>query len=221
MKEIEISARNVEEATKQALAKLGLRLDQVEIEVLEEGKSGLLGIGAEDARIRVTENANRIGFDEAAEMTQDILENLLAYMGLDAHAELQKDSQIIDDASGDGSQPVMLNIKGNDLGILIGRRGQTLSSLQYILRLIAMNKTGQSMTLVLDVNSYKKRRFESLKTLAHSVAEQVEHTGRSCALEPMPAYERRVIHMALAEHPYVITESDGYGEDRRVVVFPR
>lgn len=220
MKELEISARTVEEATRKALDRLGLRLDQVEIDVLEEGKSGLLGIGAEAARIRVTETANRIDPDEVIEIAQDTLENLLAYMGLDANVDCQCDNSVADDGEKFGV-PVVFNIKGGDLGILIGRRGQTLSCLQYILRLMVTCQTGLAMALVLDVNGYKKRRYESLRALAQHIAEQVEDSGRSCALEPMPAYERRIVHMALAEHPRVATESVGFGEARKVVVLPR
>lgn len=220
MKELEISARTVEEATRQALEQMGLRLDQVEIEVLDEGKSGLLGIGSEAARIRVTETANRIAPEEAVARAQDSLENMLAYMGLDANVTCQWDNSVADDEEKSES-PVVLDIQGDDLGILIGRRGQTLACLQYITRLMTTHQTGFTSPLVLDVNGYKKRRYESLRALAQHVAEQVEVNGRSCALEPMPAYERRIIHLALAEHPGVITESVGFGEARKVVVLPR
>ncbi|MCL2707047.1 MAG: protein jag [Dehalococcoidia bacterium] len=220
MKELELSARTVEEATRRALEQLGLRLDQVEIEVLEEGKSGLLGIGAENARIRVTETANRINHEEVVAMAQDTLENILAYMGLDARVDCLCDNAVADDEEKFGVS-VVFNIKGADLGILIGRRGQTLACVQYILRLMISQQTGLAMAFVLDVNGYKSRRYESLRVMAQHIAEQVEGSGRSCALEPMPAYERRIVHMVLAEHPYVVTESVGFGEARKVVVLPR
>jgi spoIIIJ-associated protein len=86
---------------------------------------------------------------------------------------------------------------------------------------MAAQQTGMTSPLALDVNGYKKRRYESLRSLAYHIAEQVEDSGRSCALEPMPAYERRIVHLALAEHPYVVTESTGFGELRKVVVLPR
>jgi len=220
MKELEISARTVEEATRRALEQLGLRLDQVEIEVLEEGKSGLLGIGAENARIRVTETANRIDYEEAIAIAQDILENILALMGLDANVDCRRDDAIACDEEKLGVS-VIFDIKGGDLGVLIGRRGQTLDSLQYILRLMVTRHTGLSIALVLDVNGYKRRRGESLHSLALHIAEQVASSGRSCALEPMSAYDRRIVHLTLAEHPYVVTESVGFGEARKVVVLPR
>jgi len=220
MKELEISARTVEEATRRALEQLGLRLDQVEIEVLEEGKSGLLGIGAENARIRVTETANRIDYEEAITIAQDILENILAFMGLDANVDCRRDDAIACDEEKLGVS-VIFDIKGGDLGVLIGRRGQTLDSLQYILRLMVTRHTGLSIALVLDVNGYKRRRSESLHSLALHIAEQVASSGRSCALEPMSAYDRRIVHLTLAEHPCVVTESVGFGEARKVVVLPR
>jgi len=220
MKDLEISARTVEEATRLALERLGLRIDQVEIDVLEEGRSGLLGIGAENARIRVIETANRIDPDEAVSIAQDVLENMLAYIGLDAGVDCQRDFSVVDGDEKYGA-PIVFNIKGSDLGILIGRRGQTLSSLQYILRLMVSHQTGLPVALVLDVNSYKKRRYESLCAMAQHIAEQVEDSGRACTLEPMPAYERRIVHLTLAEHPCVVTESVGFGESRKVVVLPR
>ncbi len=221
MKELEVSARTVEEATNQALHQLGLRLDQVEIEILSEGKSGLLGIGHEQARVRVIETANRIPAGEQIETcAQDSLETLLSYMGLDAFVFRENDTSVeYDDEKSE--RPVVFDITGEDLGILIGRRGQTLACLQYITRLIVTRQTGYSAPLVLDVNGYKKRRYESLRALARNVADQVNRSGNPCTLEPMPAYERRIIHLTLAEHPAVTTESVGFGEDRKVVVLPR
>jgi spoIIIJ-associated protein len=222
MKELEISARTVEEATSQALEQLGLRLDQVDVEVISEGKpGGLLGIGAEAARIRVTETANRIPpGEQVVTRAQESLETILSYMGLDASVFCQCDNPVADDEE-KSEAPIILDIKGEDLGILIGRRGQTLACLQYITRLMVTHQTGLAAPLILDVNGYKKRRYESLRTLAQHVAEQVEVNGRSFALEPMPAYERRIIHLELSEHPCVTTESVGFGEARKVVVLPR
>ncbi len=221
MRELEISARTVEEATHKALEQLGLRLDEVEIDVIDEGKSGMLGIGAEPARIRVVESPNRIPPAElVTNHAQDSLDAILSLMGLDASVSVDRDSQIAFEED-QSESPIVLDIRGADLGLLIGRHGQTLASLQYIVRLIVNRQTGMSPSLVLDVNGYKKRRFESLRTLAQHVAEQVEVNGRSCALEPMPAYERRIVHLALANHPSVTTESVGFGDARKVVVIPK
>jgi len=221
MKELEISARTVEEATRQALEQLGVKRSQVEIDVLSEGKSGLLGIGAEEARIRVTllENAGSQTVQTIAR-AQETLENILSYLELKASVIPQKENVMADSAEASGA-PLVLDINGDDLGILIGRRGQTLACLQYIVRLIVTHQLGTAVPLVLDVNGYKRRRYESLRTLAQHVAEQVEVSRKSFALEPMPAYERRIIHLALAEHPHVTTESVGFGEARKVVVLPK
>ena len=222
MKELEISARTVEEATHQALERLGLRLDQVEIDIISEGRpGGLLGIGAEAACVRVTETANRIPpGEQVVACAQESLETILYQMGLEASVSCQYDNPVVDDEEKSEAH-IVLDINGEDLGILIGRRGQTLACLQYVTRLMVTHQTGLAAPLVLDVNGYKKRRYESLRALAQHVAEQVEVSGRSCALEPMPAYERRIIHLALAEHPYVTTESMGFGEARKVVVLPK
>ncbi|MFH0846551.1 MAG: R3H domain-containing nucleic acid-binding protein, partial [Chloroflexota bacterium] len=110
---------------------------------------------------------------------------------------------------------------GEDLGILIGRRGQTLASLQYIVRLILSHRLGTQVWVNLDVEGYKKRRYESLEKLAQRVAEQVRAQGTSFTLEPMPPDERRIIHLTLAQEPDITTESTGEGDDRKVVIAPR
>jgi spoIIIJ-associated protein len=220
MRSIEVSGRTVEEATQKALNQLGLTIDEVEVDILDEGKSGVLGIGSEPARVRVLESPNRIPPDElAAAQAQDSLDMILSLIGLDASASVDRENKSV--YEDDAEKPIVVDIQGDDLGILIGRHGQTLASLQYIIRLIVNHKTGVSVPLVLDVNGYKKRRFQSLQALAQQVAEQVEVNGRSFALEPMPAYERRIVHMALADNPNVTTESVGFGEARKVVVLPR
>lgn len=121
----------------------------------------------------------------------------------------------------DGVVPVGLNVNGDDLGILIGRRGQTLACLQYLLRLIVANRTGTWLPIIVDVEGYKVRRYEALRALAERIAGQVVARQRPFTLEPMPAYERRIIHLALADYPGVTTESTGMGEGRKVVIMPR
>jgi len=116
---------------------------------------------------------------------------------------------------------VYFDIRGDDLGILIGRRGQTLTSLQYILRLIVGHQTKVWEPIFIDVEGYKQRRYQGLQNLARNMAEQVEAKRTPFTLEPMSAYERRIVHLALAEHPSVTTESIGQGETRRVVIIPR
>jgi spoIIIJ-associated protein len=119
------------------------------------------------------------------------------------------------------AEPVVINIIGDDLGILIGRRGQTLDALQYFVRLITSRKTKSRTPIMIDVEGYKKRRYEDLRILAANVADQVKARGSSIRLEPMSPYERRIIHVALASDVDVKTESMGDGDSRRVVVSPK
>jgi spoIIIJ-associated protein len=207
----------LEEATKKALAALGVGLEEVEITVLNEGRSGILGIGSEDARISVRrKELVRNEEEQATELARDILINILNKMGIKANIEIQDHSIPIAE---DGEfNPVTLNITGNDLGILIGRRGQTLEALQYLVRLISSKKARSKSPLIIDVENYKKRRYEDLHTLAINVAEQVKAKKSSLKLEPMSPFERRIIHLTLANDPEVITESTGEGESRKVVV---
>jgi spoIIIJ-associated protein len=149
------------------------------------------------------------------EKARDILQELLGKLDIEGTVAIDHSD---DSPSPVEETPVLLEIKGEDLGILIGRRGQTLSSLQYIVRLILNNKTGSYLPVVLDVEGYRKRRDESLKALAFRIAEQVKTRRMPFKMEPMPAYERRVIHMALADDYDVVTASTGEGELRRVVV---
>ena len=120
-----------------------------------------------------------------------------------------------------GVDSVGLNIEGEDLGILIGRRGQTLASLQYIVRIMVSCKTSQWLPIVIDVDGYKERRYQALQALAGRMAEQVKARRTSFSMEPMPAYERRIVHLTLAENPHVTTQSVGLGEARKVVISPR
>jgi len=215
MRHIEISAPTVEEAIDQALQELGADPRQVNIEVLKEGKGGVLGLGKEDACVRATLRAEA---DSHVFLAKEVLAELLAH--LDLSADIEAEDGVLDDDDG-RDVPVVLDINGDELGILIGRRGQTLAALQYVLRLMLAQKLESSVSLVLDVNGYKKRRYESLRTLARHIAEQVAVSQRSFALEPMPAYERRIIHLALAHHPSVMTQSVGFGDARKVTVMPK
>ncbi len=150
------------------------------------------------------------------EVAKDILEALLARMGVAAAVESQ-DSPVAEGEEG-ANAPVSFDLKGDDLGILIGRRGQTLACLQYIVRLIVSNRTKAWVPIVIDVEEYKQRRYEALRNLAGRMAEQVKAKAVPFTLEPMPAYERRIVHLALADHPDVTTQSIGEGEARKVVI---
>ncbi len=149
--------------------------------------------------------------DDMAEKAREVLETLLTMMGVTASVEEEEGATV----------PIAFNIEGDDLGILIGRRGQTLACLQYLVRLIVAYQVKTWVPIIIDVEGYKQRRYETLQALAWRMAEQVKAKGVSFTLEPMPAYERRIIHMALADHPDVITQSTGVDEVRRVIILLR
>jgi len=175
-------------------------------------------MGNEEAVVRVTPLVPVAGEDGSApEVAEDILKRLIDLMGLSGSVEYQ-DQPIVD--TGEEDTSVVFNIRGEDLGILIGRRGQTLACLQYILRLIIGRQTDNWVPIVIDVEGYKQRRYQALQVLARNMAEQVKVRGESFTMEPMPAYERRIIHLALVDHPDVTTESIGQGEFRKVVITP-
>jgi spoIIIJ-associated protein len=121
----------------------------------------------------------------------------------------------------DGSRPLLLDIHGDDLGMLIGRQGETLSALQYLLRLMLLKKLGGDVNVIVDVENHKRRRAEQLRRLAQRMAEQAVQRKRVMTLEPMPAHERRLIHLELRDHPQVRTESVGEGARRKVTIIPK
>ena len=199
----------------------------MEVDVLSEGRHGVLGVGAEDARVRVkvmedTPSQKDIEPEKQVELikiTRGVLETMLSGMGINANVTYKEEAIIQEREK--ASTPIVFDVEGDELGILIGRRGQTLACLQYIVRLIVSHQVKAPAFIVIDVNGYKQHRYESLNTLANRIAEEVEASGKSFELEPMPAYERRIIHMALADHAGVTTESTGIGETRKVVIIPR
>jgi len=156
--------------------------------------------------------------EDPREVGREVLSEILTLMGIQAVVEIQEGGELADE---DQDPPIVLNITGEDLGILIGRRGETLRAIQYLVRLMASHRLKQWTNLVVDVESYLVRRRRSLQTLADRVAEQAVRTGRTQAMEPMPAYERRLVHIALRNHPRVKTQSVGEGEKRKVTVIPR
>ncbi len=156
---------------------------------------------------------------DITETAMRVLETLLAEMGVTASVELQNKPFVEGEEEADA--PIAFDIRGDDLGILIGRRGQTLTCLQYIVRIIIAHQTETWVPIVIDVEGYRQRRCEALKALAGRMAEQVTVKEMPFTLEPMPAYERRIIHLTLAEHPDVTTQSVGVGEARKVVILPK
>jgi spoIIIJ-associated protein len=216
MENLEITAKTVEEATKKALTQLNAGLDEVEITVLNEGRSGILGLGAEDARISVRlKKSQNVEDSSVAKSAREILENILNKTGIKAEINMEYGTELVEEGEGN---PITLNITGNDLGSLIGRRGQTLDALQYLVRLITTKQTHSKAPIIIDVENYKKRRYEDLRTLALNVAEQVKSKKSSFKLEPMSPFERRIIHLTLADDPEVTTESIGEGDARKVMI---
>lgn len=208
MDELEITANTVEEALEEAEERLGMKRDRFEVEVIKEGKSGILGIGGEEAviKVRLLPSVE----EDLVKIAREVLDKLLNLLGVTAEVEVLSD-QI----------PTTFNIKGDDLGILIGRHGQTIVSLEYIVKLIVAARLKGWQPLFIDIGGYREHRRSSLQQLALHLAEQVKLEHRDITLEPMSASERRIIHLTLADHPEVVTHSIGVGEDRKVVISPK
>ena len=229
MGDVEASGKTVEEAIEHALAELGAERDEVEVEVLTEAKGGILGVGGAQARVRVW----RIGegddsqpsdeddgeyIEDEAEIAAQTLDKLLEMMGVRADVSI-RDPETPGD--GLGMAKAVLDVEGDDLGLLIGRRGETLQSLQYLLNLMMTRQFKEHMSFTVDVEGYRRRREKQLNSLAQRMADQVRRTHRAVTLEPMPANERRIIHIALAEDRQVQTSSVGEGDARKVSISPR
>jgi spoIIIJ-associated protein len=219
MESLEVSAKTVDEAIERGLQQLGLTREQVETVVLNKGKLGFLGMGAEEAVVRLTPLQPIQEQSDLPSAAKAALEEILQRMKLKAHVELRTDVQ--EEEGESGIPPIALEVDGEDLGILIGRRGETLAALQYILRLIVAHQEKARVPLTVDVEGYKQRRYGSLRELALRMAHQAVSTRQSRTLEPMPADERRIIHLALSVNPDVTTQSVGEGELRKVVIMPR
>jgi spoIIIJ-associated protein len=221
MKSIEISARTVAEAIQ-----LGKDRDEVAIEVLEPGSDD------EEALVRVTavddedDEADSAPAEAAPtgsvdQIARHILENLLERM--DIHGYVTAVRSTVPGQRGEPEETITLHVEGADeeaMGLLIGRRGETLRSVQFMVNLLVSRKVQKWPQVVVDVGNYRQRRQESLEGLARRMAERVRQSGRPLTLEPMGAYERRIVHLALRADPTVYTESSGEGESRKVVIYP-
>ena len=212
MKSITTRAKTIEDAIEIALKELDVDRTEVEIDVVSKGKPGILGIGSEPASVKVT----KVEFEsdnDSAKIAGEVLAKLINLMDVEAMSSLT--------GIGDGDQSgPTFDVEGDDAGLLIGRRGETLQALQFITRVITNNKTGNRSIISVDVEGYNERRDQSLVNLAERVAQRVLRTGRQIELEPMTPRERRVIHMSLAEQDNVYTESSGIGDGRRIVILP-
>lgn len=203
MEFIEISAKTVDEAITEAIIQLGTTHDKIEYEVIEKGSTGFLGIARKDAVIRARKK-NEIG-----DNIHDFLDQVFAAMDLKVEIMIEKE---------EGSNIINVELKGDDMGVLIGKRGQTLDSLQYLTNL-AVNKNSEEYVKVkIDTEDYRKRRKETLENLAKNIAYKVKRNKRPISLEPMNPFERRIIHSALQNDKFVTTHSEGEEPYRHVVV---
>lgn len=156
---------------------------------------------------------------DVTEVAKNVVETLLSLMGVPA--TIIPLAEPVVEGEGGAVSSISLDIKGEDLGILIGRRGQTLACLQYLVRLIVGHRLKVWLPIVIDIEGYKQRRQKALQALALRIAEQVKTRKVPFSLEPMPPFDRRIIHLTLADHPDVTTQSSGEGEVRKVVILPR
>lgn len=247
MESVEVSAKTVDEAIDIALEELGLRRSQVSIEVLTPGKPGLFGLGGEQARVRVValepgtarppeereeEEAYEppTRYEEAAAETEvkdldsdevkaatEFLEEILRLTDVDADVTVREPETAAD---GLGRASAVLDIEGDDLGLLIGRRGSTLAALQYVVNVMVTRKLGSRALVTVDAEHYHRRREDTLRGLARRMADRVRNSRRPVTLEPMPAAERRIIHLELSEDEDVVSGSVGMGDERKVVIRP-
>jgi spoIIIJ-associated protein len=247
LKPIDVSGPNLEAAIESGLAQLALSRNDVIIEIIEEGSKGMLGLGAREARVRLTplrssapvvpqqaaaaaapmrtvpkghdesEFEGQIMTESEAALAKEVLQELLQHMSITADVAVHR----AESAPAEGAPPWVLDIQGQDLGILIGRHGETLDALQYVTRLIVSRELQGRANIVLDVEGYKTRREGALRKLAHTMASQARQMGRTMTLEPMPPNERRIIHITLRDDDTVTTESVGNGDQRRVTIIPR
>ena len=221
MKSIEISARTVAEAVELALAQLGKDRDEVAIAVLESGDEALVRVTVVDEEGDESSEPSPDGSADVQAIACQILDELLARM--DIHAYVTPVVVRVPGQKGDIEESVTLHVEGADedaMGLLIGRRGETLRSLQFLLNLLVSRRVHRWPQVVVDVGSYRQRRQESLEGLARRMAERVRQTGRPIMLEPMAAYERRIVHLALRGDTTIYTESSGEGENRKIVIYP-
>jgi spoIIIJ-associated protein len=246
---LEIIAPTTEEAVERGLEQLGLTEDMVEIEVLDSGSRGLLGLGGRQSRVRLTVKSFETLIDEhepvftgdadseeitlepssvhaidLADLSEEDQQNVKSVRSV--VIELLERMRVKADVSARYIEPqdekdqrvVLVDVEGKDLSILIGRRSETLNALQYITGLIVSKELGRWVPLLIDIQGYRSRRERQLRQLGRRMADQAVQTGRKQTLEPMPANERRIIHLELRDHPQVFTESVGEEPYRKVTI---
>ena len=245
----EYSGKTVEEALTGALIEMGVTSDQIEYEVIEKGSSGFLGVGSRDAvvKVRKKEIAAEESFESAADLMKAVVEKA-EETAAEEDASVSEESDVqaaaitpveaaeqflsevlpkmgakvqISVSMNEEDRVMEIDMEGRGTGILIGKRGQTLDALQYLTSLVVNKKSDSYIRVKLDTENYRERRKETLENLAHNIASKVKRTGREVSLEPMNPYERRIIHSALQNDPYVTTFSEGEDLYRHVIVAPK
>jgi spoIIIJ-associated protein len=227
--------KTVDDAITAGLAQLGLPLENVNVKIIREGTRGLLGLGAEEAIVEMTPKEQPAAAepeesfiasepeivpasDELTKAAVESLSSLLLKIGVQAKVIARRGTDLAEEGD---DIPLVLDITGNDLGVLIGRRGETLRALQYMTRLMVNKQMELTQSIMVDVESYRSRRRRQLRQLAFRMAERVAYNKQRVVLEAMPPSERRVIHIALREHPAVTTRSVGEGNQRKVTILPK
>ena len=203
MEFIQISAKTVNDAITEACQTLGVTSDKLEYEIVEEGSAGFLGIGAKPAVIKAAVKCSVE--DNAKNFLKEVFEAMDITVVIDVKYNEEEKNMDID-------------LSGDDMGVLIGKRGQTLDSLQYLVSLVVNKESEDYIKVKVDTEDYRKRRKDTLENLAKNIAYKVKRTKRPVSLEPMNPYERRIIHSALQNDKYVTTHSEGEEPFRRVVV---
>ena len=203
MEFIEVSAKTVEDALTEASIKLGVTSDQLQYEVIEKGTSGFLGIGSKNAVIKVCKKLS------VEENIKEFLGKVFQAMGIEATVSVKVDKE---------TKNIDVDLAGPDMGVLIGKRGQTLDSLQYLTNLAINKQSDEYYKIKIDTEDYRQRRKDTLENLAKNIAYKVKKTKRPVSLEPMNPFERRVIHSALQNDKFVTTHSEGEEPYRHVVV---
>lgn len=206
MESLEKSAKTVDEAVTDALVELGLTSDQVDVEILDEGSKGLLGLfGSKLARVRVTKKVN------LKDIAENFLSNLLKAMDISSEITLTEEDK----------NTLSINLEGEEMGVLIGKRGQTLDAVQYLTSLVVNKYSDHYVRIKMDTEDYRNRRRKTLESLANNLAMKVKKTGKKFTLEPMSSNERRIVHSTLQKYKFIETYSEGEEPFRRVIIVPK
>ena len=204
------TAKTVEEAIELAMLEFGVGRDEIVVDVISRGRAGILGIGSEPAKVRVS----LITSDEAnASAGLAVVGHFLRAMSVEATPTIRSSGTGPDD-------PAVIDIQGEDAGLVIGRRGETLRALQFLVNLVLTRQEDNPAYVVVDVEQYRERRHRQIRTLAERMAQRAISEGRPVTLDPMSPADRRLVHVSLADNNAVTTESSGEGSQRRVTISP-